>query len=101
MLMMYSIDFIITDVLDTSEDILQCSEAKQETVYERIEAELKGVQQALYSSRVVSTAPPSSKGTELRDEPAQLCRIAYVTEACLRRVQEEKEQATGALKQAK
>jgi hypothetical protein len=38
---------------------------KQETMYERIEAELKGVQQALYSSRAVSTAPPSSEGTEL------------------------------------
>jgi hypothetical protein len=54
-------DFIIVVVSDTSEDILQRNEAKQETMYERIEAELKGVQQALHSSRAVSTAPPPSE----------------------------------------
>jgi hypothetical protein len=31
-------------------------------MYDKIEAELKGVQQALYSSRAVSTAPSSSEG---------------------------------------
>jgi DNA anti-recombination protein RmuC len=61
---------------------------------------MKGVQQALYSSHAVSTAPPSSEGTELGDEPTQLRRIADVTEAHLHRIQEEKEQATEALKQA-
>jgi hypothetical protein len=70
-------------------------------MYDRIEAELKGVQQALYSIHVVSTAPPSSEGTKLGDEPAQLHRIADGTEAHLRHVQEEKEQATEALKQVK
>jgi hypothetical protein len=100
-LMVDDIDLIIVVVSDTSEDILQCNEEKQETMYDRIEAELKGVQQALYSSRTVSTAPPSSEGIELGDEPAQLRRIADATEAHLRRVQEEKEQATEALKQAK
>jgi hypothetical protein len=35
----------------------------------------------------------------LEDEPAQLCRIADATKARLRRIQEEKEQATVALKQ--
>jgi hypothetical protein len=60
-------------------------------MYDRIEAELKGVQQALYSSHAVSTAPPSSEGIELGDEPAQLRRIADSTEAHLHHVQEEKE----------
>jgi hypothetical protein len=35
--MMDDIEIIIDIVSDTSEDILQCSEAKQETMYERIE----------------------------------------------------------------
>jgi hypothetical protein len=70
-------------------------------MYEIIEAELKGVQQALHSNCAVSTAPPSSKGTYLGDEPAQLCRIEDVTKARLHHVQEEKVQAIEALKQAK
>jgi hypothetical protein len=37
-------------------------------MYEKIEAELKGVQQVLYSNCAMSTAPPSSEGTELGDE---------------------------------
>jgi hypothetical protein len=41
---MDDIDLIIVIVSDTSEDILQCNEAKQETMYDRIEVELKGVQ---------------------------------------------------------
>jgi hypothetical protein len=40
----------------------------------------------------------SSEGIELGDEPAQLHRLADVKEAHLQRVQEEKEQATKALK---
>jgi hypothetical protein len=70
-------------------------------MYERIEAELKGVQHALYSSCAVFVALLSSGGIEVRDEPAQLHRLADATEAHLRRVQEEKEKATKALKQAK
>jgi hypothetical protein len=100
-LTMDDIDFIIATISDTSEDILQRNEEKQETMYERIEVELKGIQQALYSSGAVSIVPLSSKGTELGDEPAQLRRIADATEALLRRVQEEKEQATEALKKEK
>jgi hypothetical protein len=69
-------------------------------MYDRIKTELKGVQQALYSSRAVSTAPPSSEETKLGDEPDQLCRIEDATEDRLPRIQEEKEQATEALKQA-
>jgi hypothetical protein len=70
-------------------------------MFERIEAELKGVQQALYSSRAVSTTPPPTEGAELGDEPAQLRRLADSIEAHLHHVQEEKEQATEALNQEK
>jgi hypothetical protein len=49
----------------------------------------------------VSTVSLSSGGIEVGDEPSQLHRIAYATEAHLRRVQEEKEQATEALKKVK
>jgi hypothetical protein len=70
-------------------------------MYDIIEAELKGVQQAIYSSRTMSTALSSSEGVALGDEPTQLRRIADAIEDHLRRVQEEKEQAIEALKQAK
>ena len=50
-------NFIITAVSNASKDILQRNEEKQETMYEIIEAEMRGVQQSLHSSRVVSTAP--------------------------------------------
>jgi hypothetical protein len=66
------VDLIIAVVEDASEGILQRHEAKQEMMYDRIEAELKGVQQAIYSSRAVSTASSSSEGVELGDEPTQL-----------------------------
>jgi hypothetical protein len=48
----------------------------------------------------VSTVPPPLEEPELGDDPIQLQRIADVTEAFLRHAQEEKEQATVALKQA-
>jgi hypothetical protein len=53
-------------------------------MYDRIEEDLKGVQWALYSSYAVSVAPSSSEGIELGDEPAQLHRLSYSTEARLR-----------------
>jgi hypothetical protein len=98
--MLNDFDFIIVAVLDTSEYILQRNETKQETMYERLEAELRGVHQALPSSHAVYTAPPPSEETELGDEPTQLHIIADATEARLRHAQEEKEHATMALKQA-
>jgi hypothetical protein len=55
------IELIITTVEDASEDILQRHEAKQETLYDRIEKELKDIQQAIHSSRAVPTAPSSGK----------------------------------------
>jgi hypothetical protein len=98
--MLDDFDFIIAVVFDASQDLLQNTEAKQAAMYDRIETELRGVQQALHSSRAVSTAPLPSEEPELGDEPTQLCRIVDVTEAHLRHAQEEKEQATVALKQA-
>jgi hypothetical protein len=47
----------------------------------------------------MSTTPPPSEEIEIGDEPAQLRRLAYATEACLHHVQEEKEQTIEALKQ--
>jgi hypothetical protein len=69
-------------------------------MYDRIEAELREVQQALHSNCAVSTAPLPSEEPELGDEPTQLCIIAYAIEARLHCTQKEKEQATLALKQA-
>jgi hypothetical protein len=69
-------DFIIAAVSDASQDILQNNEAKQEALYDRIMTELRGVQQALHSSRAVSTVPPPSEEPELGDEPAQLLQTS-------------------------
>jgi hypothetical protein len=84
--MVDDIDLIIAIVSDTSEDILQRNEAKQETMYDRIEVELKGLQHTLYSSHAVSTTSLSSGGIEVGDESAQLRRLTDTTEAHLRRV---------------
>ena len=68
MLTMYDINLIIIVVSDTSEDILHHKEEKQETMYDRIEEELKGAQKSLYCSPVVSTTPLSSEGIEVGNE---------------------------------
>jgi hypothetical protein len=60
-------------------------------MYERIEVEMRGVQQALHSSHTVSTASPPSEETKLEDDPAQLHIIVDATEAHLRRMKKEKE----------
>jgi len=70
-------------------------------MYDRIEAELKGVQQALYLNRAMSIVPLSVGDAEVGVEPAQLCILADSTKDHLRRVQEEKEQPIEALKQEK
>jgi hypothetical protein len=92
-------DFIVAALNDASLEIAEKQEAKQEEVFSRIKDELQGVQQALQSSRAVSTVPLSAGTTELGDEPAQLHRIADTVEARLRRAQEETTQATQALAQ--
>jgi hypothetical protein len=55
-------------------------------MYDRIEVELKGVQQAIYYNCAMSTALSSSTGVELGDDSTQLRRITYATEALLRQV---------------
>jgi hypothetical protein len=93
-------DFIVAALNDASLEIAEKQEAKQEEVFSRIKAELQEVQQALQSSRAVSTAPLTVGTPELGDEPAQLHRIVDTVEAHLRRAQEETTQATQALAQA-
>jgi hypothetical protein len=95
------IDLIITVVEDASEDILQKHGANKESMYDRIEKELRDIQQAIHSSHAVPTVPSSAESVELGDEPTQLRRLADATEARLCRVQEEKEQATETLKKEK
>jgi hypothetical protein len=92
-------DFIIAALNDASLEIAEKQEAKQKEMYNKIEVELQGVQQALQSSRAVSTAPLSLGTPELGDEPTQLHRLADTVEAHLRRAQEETTQATQALAQ--
>jgi hypothetical protein len=55
--MVNDFDVIIAALSYASKDILKINEAKQEIMYGIIEVELRGVQQALHSSRVVSTVP--------------------------------------------
>jgi hypothetical protein len=92
-------DFIVATLNDASLEIEEKQEAKQEEVFSWIKDELQGVQQALQSSRAVSTAPLTVGTPELGDEPAQLHRIADTVEARLRRAQGETTQATQALAQ--
>jgi len=68
-------------------------------MYNRIEIELWGVQQALQSSHIVSNLPLPLGTPELGNKSTQLHQLVDIDEALLRRAQEEKEQATQALMQ--
>jgi hypothetical protein len=92
-------DFIIAVVNDASKEIVEKQEVKQEQMYNHIEIELQGVQQALQSSRAVPTAPLTTGTVEPGDEPTQLHRIVDMVEARLRQAQEDTTQATQALTQ--
>jgi hypothetical protein len=81
------------------EKITEKKEAKQQTMYERIEADLQGVQRALQSNRAVSTTPIPEGTTEAGDESVQLCRIADIVEVRIRKAEEVIAQATQALQQ--
>jgi hypothetical protein len=83
MLTVDDFDFIIATVAYASQDILQKQEAEQEEMYDIIEVELRGVQKALQSRRIVSIVPPPSESPKLGDEPTQLHRLADATEALL------------------
>jgi hypothetical protein len=76
-------DFIVAALNDTSLEIAEKKEAKQDEVFSCIRDELRGVQQEIQSSRAVSTVPLPSGTLELGDEPAQLHRIADKVEARL------------------
>jgi hypothetical protein len=65
-------DFIVAALNDASLEIAEKQEAQQEEIYNRIKVELQGVQQALQSSRTVSTVPLPLETPELGDESAQL-----------------------------
>jgi gas vesicle protein len=95
------VDLIIAAMEDASDDILQGHEENQETLYERIEKDLKDIQQAIYLSRTVPIVPLSSKTVELGDEPTQLQRIEDAIEARICQFKEEKEKATESLKKEK
>jgi hypothetical protein len=92
-------DFLIAALNDASLEIAEKKEAKQEEVFSRIKGELQEVQQALQSSRAVSTAPLTIGTTGTGDEPTQLHQITEKVEARLRRAQEDTAQATQALTQ--
>jgi hypothetical protein len=55
---------------DAFEDILQRYGGKQEELYERVEKEMKEIQQAVQMSCAVPTAPSSSQVAELGDDPS-------------------------------
>jgi hypothetical protein len=92
-------NFIVAVMNDASLEIVEKMEAKQEEMYDHIETELRGVQQALQSSRVVSTVPLPEGTTEVGDEPVQLHQIIDTVEARLRSAEEKAEQAAQALTQ--
>jgi hypothetical protein len=79
--------FLLATMNEAIEEITEKQEAKQETMYNRIEIELQGVQQALQSSRAVSTALLPEGTTEEGDEPVQLHKIAATVEVRLRKAQ--------------
>jgi hypothetical protein len=68
---MDDIELIITTIEDDSKTSCR----------DRIKKELKDIQQAIHSSCAVSTMPSSIENIELGDEPTQLRRLAYATEA--------------------
>jgi cell division protein ZapA (FtsZ GTPase activity inhibitor) len=93
-------DFLIAALNDVSLELAKKQEEKQEDIFNQIKGELQEVQQALQSSRVVSTVPLISGTSRTGDEPTHLHQIANQVEARLQRAQEDTKQATQALMQA-
>jgi hypothetical protein len=77
------ISLVCEAIENAFEEILQRYEYKQEELYERIEKELKELQQAVRLARAVPTVPSSSQTIELGDESTQLRRLADAIEAQL------------------
>jgi hypothetical protein len=92
-------DFRITSLNDTSLEIVENKEDKQEEVFSHIRDKLQGVQQAIQYGCSVSTVSLPSGTPDIGDEPAQLHQIVDTVEALLRQAQEEEGQATQALVQ--
>jgi hypothetical protein len=82
-LMLDEFDFITAGVNDASKEIIEKQEAKKEQMYSQIEIMLQGVQQALQSSRAISTTPLREGTTEVEDESVQLCKIVDTVEVHL------------------
>jgi hypothetical protein len=57
-------------------------------MYERIEAEIQGVQRAFQSNHAVSTTPMLEAITQAGDESVQLHRIDDIVKVCLRKAEE-------------
>jgi hypothetical protein len=98
--MLDDFDFIIATINDASKEIIEKWEGKQEQMYSQIEIALQGVQQALQSIRAISTTPFPEGTTEVGYESVHLCNIVDIVEVRLRHAQEEKAQATQALKKS-
>jgi hypothetical protein len=81
--------FLLATMNESIEEITENQEANKEAMYNRIESELQGVQQELWSSYAVSTAPLLEGTTEEGDELVQLRKIAAIFEARLWKAQEE------------
>jgi ElaB/YqjD/DUF883 family membrane-anchored ribosome-binding protein len=96
----YDFSFLITTMNEAIKEITEKQEAKKETMYNRIEIKLQGVQQALQSSHIVSSVTPPEGTTKEGNESIQLHKIANTVEVRLRKAQEETMQATQALKKA-
>jgi hypothetical protein len=77
-------DFLIDALNDVSLELAENQEAKQEEIFNRIKGELQEVQQALQSSRAVSTMPLIRGTSGTGDEPTQLHQIVDQVEARLR-----------------
>jgi hypothetical protein len=93
-------DFIVATFNDASKEIIEKEEAKQEKMYSQIEIMLQGVQKAIQSSREISTTPLPEGTTEVGYESVYLHKIVDTVEVQLWHAQEEKAQATQALKKA-
>jgi hypothetical protein len=65
-------------------------------MYDRIEKEIRDIQQAIHLSRIVPTAPSLVESVELGDEPTQLRILADERETRLHQLQEEKERSMDA-----
>jgi hypothetical protein len=90
--------FLLATLNEAIEEITEKKKAKQQTMYNKIEVELQGVQRALQSNCVVSTVPMPEGTPEAGDESVQLCRIFDLIEVHLRKAEEVTVQDNQALK---